>query len=88
MDIIWNITFDFTIISKILIVFYNFLQNLNFSSKEHAKVKTFHIVKYKNAIGKEISQVLITYITKGNSKIYLLLFDLQDGKCCKTAFIL
>ncbi|XP_047366330.1 WD repeat-containing protein 75 isoform X1 [Vespa velutina] len=61
--------------------------NLNFSSKEHTKVKTFHIVKYKNAIDREISQVLITYTTKGNSKIYLLLFDLQDGKCCKTTFI-
>ncbi|KAK2582531.1 hypothetical protein KPH14_004825 [Odynerus spinipes] len=61
--------------------------NLHFTAKDHAKIKTFHIVRYKNAIGTEVSQVLVTYLTQCNNKVYILLFDLQDGKCCKTAYI-
>ncbi|KAI4488078.1 hypothetical protein M0804_004926 [Polistes exclamans] len=57
--------------------------DLNFLSVEHPKVKTFHIVKYKNAIGVDISQVLITYISQNNSNICLLLFDLKNGKYYK-----
>lgn len=50
-----------------------------------AKIKTFHIVKYRTAQGNEICQTLITYFSE--DKIYVLLFDIETGVCIKSIHI-
>ncbi|XP_003394578.1 WD repeat-containing protein 75 [Bombus terrestris] len=51
------------------------------------KIKTFHIVNYKTHNGNELRQVLVTYISKCNTKIYIVLFDLDNGVCAKSTCI-
>lgn len=62
-----------------------FLQKLKF--QEEPKIKTFHIVNYKTHKGNELRQVLVTYISKCNTKIYIVLFDLDNGVCTKSTCI-
>ncbi|XP_011870474.1 PREDICTED: WD repeat-containing protein 75 [Vollenhovia emeryi] len=52
-----------------------------------AKIKTFHIVKYRMAQGNEICQVLVTHFSDCGKKIYVLLFDIETGMCIKSIFI-
>ncbi|XP_076285922.1 WD repeat-containing protein l(2)05287 [Lasioglossum baleicum] len=62
-------------------------KKLKLNFQEEPKVKTFHIVNYKTHKGDELSQVLITYISKCNKLIYVLLFDLDTGVCAKSTCI-
>ncbi|XP_033329848.2 WD repeat-containing protein l(2)05287 [Megalopta genalis] len=59
-------------------------KKLKLNFQEEPKVKTFHIVNYKTHTGHEFSQVLITYISKCNKLIYVVLFDLDNGVCTKS----
>ncbi|KAL6434766.1 hypothetical protein ACFW04_005163 [Cataglyphis niger] len=52
-----------------------------------AKIKTFHITKYKTFQGNEICQALITYLSNCGNKIYILLFDIENGTCMKSIYI-
>lgn len=69
----------------ILLLSFFFLQKLKF--QEEPKIKTFHIVNYKTHKGNELRQVLVTYISKCNTKIYIVLFDLDNGVCTKSTCI-
>lgn len=51
------------------------------------KIKTFNIVKYKTLQGNEICQVLITHLSNCGKKIYVLLFDIENGTCTKSIHI-
>ncbi|XP_076654715.1 WD repeat-containing protein l(2)05287 [Halictus rubicundus] len=62
-------------------------KKLKLNFQEEPKVKTFHIVNYKTHKGNELSQVLITYISKCNKLIYVVLFDLDTGVCAKSTCI-
>lgn len=53
----------------------------------NAKIKTFHITKYRTSQGNEICQALITYLSNCGSKIYILLFDIENGTCMKSIYI-
>ncbi|XP_076674924.1 WD repeat-containing protein l(2)05287 [Andrena cerasifolii] len=55
--------------------------------QEEPKIRTFHIVNYKTYKGNELRQVLVTYISKCNAKIYIALFDLDNGVCTKSTCI-
>ncbi|XP_053988404.1 WD repeat-containing protein 75 [Hylaeus anthracinus] len=63
-------------------------KKLKLKFQEDPKVKTFHIVNYKTHKGNELRQVLITYISKCCTKIYVALFDLDTGVCTKSTCIL
>jgi len=65
-----------------------FLQQLKSLAKGKAKIKTFHIVKYKTVQGNEICQTLITHFSECGKKIYVLLFDIETGICIKSIYIL
>ncbi|KZC09641.1 WD repeat-containing protein 75, partial [Dufourea novaeangliae] len=55
--------------------------------QEEPKVKTFHIVNYKTHTANQLSQVLVTYVSKCNTKIYVVLFDLDSGVSTKSTCI-
>ncbi|XP_017882412.1 WD repeat-containing protein 75 [Ceratina calcarata] len=50
-------------------------------------IRTFHIVNYKTHKGTELRQVLVTYISKCNTKIYIVLLDIDHGNCTKSTCI-
>ncbi|XP_071651739.1 WD repeat-containing protein 75 isoform X1 [Temnothorax longispinosus] len=60
---------------------------LKLLAKDKAKIKTFHIVKYRTAQGNEICQTLITHFSDCGNKIYVLLFDIETGMCIKSIYI-
>ncbi|KAG9433300.1 WD repeat-containing protein 75 [Apis mellifera carnica] len=62
-------------------------KKLKLKFQEEPKIKTFHIVNYKTHKGNELKQVLVTYISKCNTKIYIVLFDLDNGVCTKSTCI-
>ncbi|XP_043254565.1 WD repeat-containing protein 75 [Colletes gigas] len=62
-------------------------KKLKLKFQEDPRVKTFHIVNFKNQKGIELRQVLVTYISKCNTKIYVALFDLDTGICTKSTCI-
>ncbi|CAK9809581.1 WD repeat-containing protein 75 [Anthophora plagiata] len=62
-------------------------KKLKLKFQEEPKIKTFHIVNYKTHKGNELKQVLVTYISKCNTKIYVVLFDLDHGVCTKSICI-
>ncbi|KAK9297876.1 hypothetical protein QLX08_008625 [Tetragonisca angustula] len=62
-------------------------KKLKLKFQDEPKIKTFHIVNYKTHKGNEFRQVLVTYISKCNAKIYIVLFDLDHGFCTKSTCI-
>ncbi|XP_017756050.1 PREDICTED: WD repeat-containing protein 75 [Eufriesea mexicana] len=62
-------------------------KKLKLKFQEDPKIKTFHIVNYKTHKGNELRQVLVTYISKCNTKIYIVLFDIDNGVCTKSTCI-
>lgn len=64
------------------------LQQLKSVTDNKAKIKTFHITKYRTFQGNEICQALITYLSNCGNKIYILLFDIENGTCMKSIYIL
>ncbi|KAL6257883.1 hypothetical protein P5V15_011482 [Pogonomyrmex californicus] len=52
------------------------------------KIRTFHIVKYRTVQGNEICQTLITHLSECGNKIYVLLFDIENGMCTKSIYII
>ncbi|XP_014479883.1 PREDICTED: WD repeat-containing protein 75 isoform X2 [Dinoponera quadriceps] len=56
-------------------------------ASEKAKIKTFHIVKYKTFQGNKICQALITHLSECGKKIYVLLFDIENGTCAKSVYV-
>jgi len=63
------------------------LQQLKAIVNYGIKIKTFNIVKYKTSQGNEICQVLITHLSNCGNKIYVLLFDIENGICTKSIYI-
>ncbi|XP_076755512.1 WD repeat-containing protein l(2)05287 [Xylocopa sonorina] len=62
-------------------------KKLKLKFQEEPKIKTFHIVTYKTHVGHELSQVLVTYVSKCNTEIYIVLFDIDNGVCTKSTCI-
>ncbi|KOX68688.1 WD repeat-containing protein 75 [Melipona quadrifasciata] len=62
-------------------------KKLKLKFQDEPKIKTFHIVNYKTHKGNDFRQVLVTYISKCNAKIYIVLFDLDNGVCTKSTCI-
>lgn len=55
---------------------------------DKAKIKTFHIVKYKTPQGNETCQALVTHLSECGEKVYVLLFDMENGTYVKSTSIL
>ncbi|XP_076232800.1 WD repeat-containing protein l(2)05287 [Calliopsis andreniformis] len=62
-------------------------KKLKLKFQEEPKIRTFHIVNYKNHKGTELRQVLVTYNSSCNAQIYIVLFDLDSGLCQKSTYI-
>ncbi|KAK1133746.1 hypothetical protein K0M31_011541 [Melipona bicolor] len=62
-------------------------KKLKLKFQDEPKIKTFHIVNYKSHKGNDFRQVLVTYISKCDAKIYVVLFDLDNGFCTKSTCI-
>lgn len=75
-------------VEKYIFIFLILLQQLNSIADNKAKIRTFHVTKYKTFQGNEICQALITYLSNCGDKIYILLFDIENGTCMKSIYIL
>ncbi|EZA57753.1 WD repeat-containing protein [Ooceraea biroi] len=63
---------------------------LKYETNYKIKIRTFHIVKYKMFQGNEVCQALITslLLRDGRKEIHVALFDIENGTCTKSTFIL
>ncbi|XP_063972542.1 WD repeat-containing protein 75 [Diachasmimorpha longicaudata] len=62
-------------------------RKLKLKTQEDAKISTFHIVNYKSKNGRNICQVLLTYLSKSSNCIELVLFDVETGNCTSSRSI-
>ncbi|XP_034952494.1 WD repeat-containing protein 75 [Chelonus insularis] len=63
------------------------IKNLDLQIHPVDKIRSFHIIHYKNYKGKNIRQTLISFNIKANKTIQLILFDIDTGENIKSTCI-
>lgn len=60
---------------------------LELDETKDLKIKSFHILKYKNEKGKPVHHALVSYLLKDPKTIHLSVFHMKDGHCLMSKII-